>query len=240
MDPKLILAIEEPQLIEHFGATHLLALAFTLFIGFILIYFSRKNPSSQIVVAITILIAFLLITAYPVKIIGRCIDGIEINKDVIYPLQLCDVAAVAGFFALILKNRLCAEITYFFGLAGTLQALFTPSTCYDFPSISYFSFFQLHSTVVIAALYLPLVLCWKPRKGSVMRVWFCGICYMIIVGLFNFITGANYGFLREKAEDSLMDILHPWPYYLIEMTVLALVLFFLLSLPFWRRAGSKG
>jgi len=239
MDPKMILASDAPQIIEHFGATHLCALAFTVCIGFCAIYISRKNPSSQAAATIAIIIAFLLITAYPVKIIGRCIDGIEINKDVIYPLQLCDVAAIAGFFALVLKNRLCAEITYFFGLAGTLQALFTPSTCYDFPSISYFSFFQLHSTVVIAALYLPLALYWKPRKGSVMRVWFCGICYLIIVGAFDFITGANYGFLREKAEDSLMDILHPWPYYLIEMTVLALVLFFLLSLPFWKQGRSK-
>ena len=106
----------------------------TLFIGFFVIYISRRNPSSQICATIAIAIAFLLITAYPVKIIGRFIDGIEINKDVIFPLQLCDVAAIAGFFALILKNRLCAEITYFFGLAGTLQALFTPSTCYDFPT----------------------------------------------------------------------------------------------------------
>jgi|TARA_B110000014_G_C20121490_1_gene594508 hypothetical integral membrane protein (TIGR02206 family) len=239
MDPELILASQAPQLIQHFGATHLIALAVTLFIGFFVIYISRRNPSSQICATIVITIAFLLITAYPVKIIGRFIDGIEINKDVIFPLQLCDVAAIAGFFALILKNRLCAEITYFFGLAGTLQALFTPSTCYDFPSISYFSFFQLHSTVVIAALYLPLALCWKPRKGSVMRVWFCGICYVVIVGSFDFITGANYGFFREKAEDSLMDILHPWPYYIIEMAGLALVLFFVLSVPFLRRSESK-
>ena len=239
MDPELILASETPQLIQHFGASHLSALGVTFLIGFFAIYISRQNPDSQISATIAIIIAFLLITAYPVKIIGRGIDGIEINKDVIFPLQLCDVAAIAGFFALILKSRLCAEITYFFGLAGTLQALFTPSTCYDFPSISYFSFFQLHSTVVIAALYLPLALRWKPRKGSVMRVWLCGICYVVIVGFFDFITGANYGFFREKAEDSLMEILHQWPYYIIEMTGLALVLFFVLAVPFLRRSQSQ-
>ena len=72
-----------------------------------------------------------------------------------------------------------------------------------------------------------------------MRVWFCGISYVIIVGTFDFITGANYGFFLEKAEGSLMDILHPWPYYIIEMTVLALVLFFILSVPFLRRSQSN-
>ena len=239
MDFELILASEVPKLIEHFGATHLFALGVTLFIGSFVIYVSRRNPASKISANIVITMAILLITAYPMKIMGRYIDGIDLNKDVIFPLHLCDVAAITGFFALILKNRLCAEITYFFGLAGTLQALFTPSTCYDFPCVSYFSFFQLHSTVVITALYLPLALCWKPRRGSVMRVWFCGISYVIIVGTFDFITGANYGFFLEKAEGSLMDILHPWPYYIIEMTVLALALFFILSVPFLRRAQSK-
>ena len=46
-------------------------------------------------------------------------------------------------------------------------------------------------------------------------------------------------FDQEPYEGSLMDILHPWPYYIIEMTVLALALFFILSVPFLRRSQSK-
>ena len=122
--------------------------------------------------------------------------------------------------------------TYFFGLAATLQALFTPSTCYNFPSFSFFAFFQLHSIVVIVAIYLPLVLNWRPRKGAVIRVWICGLIYVLIAGTFDWITGANYGFFRYKAEGSLMDVLHDWPFYIIEMTVLALIFFLILALPF--------
>ena len=72
-----------------------------------------------------------------------------------------------------------------------------------------------------------------------MRVWFCGICYVVIFGAFDFITGAISYILRKKAEGSLMDILHPWPYYIIEMAGLALVLFFILAVPFLRRSQSK-
>ena len=44
--------------------------------------------------------------------------------------------------------------------------------------------------------------------------------------------GSNYGFLREKAEASLMDFIGPWPAYIGVMAVLALVFFAILTLPF--------
>src|SRR5438132_907921 len=42
------------------------------------------------------------------------------------PLQLCDVAIFVAAAALWSRNQLLVEITYFWGLAGTLQALLTP------------------------------------------------------------------------------------------------------------------
>jgi len=230
---------EPPLLLTPFGAAHILALAVTFGIGFLLIYISRSYRWPAASGRITVMISVILITSYPMKILARYIDGIDLDIDVIFPFHLCDVAAVSGFFALVLRHRLSAELTFFFGLAATIQALFTPSTCYDFPSISYFAFFQLHSTVVITAFFLPLALQWRPRKGAVIRVWLCGLCYAIFVGIFDYIANANYGFLREKAEGSLMEVLHEEPYHVIEMAVLALVLFFLLALPFTVRSKKK-
>ena len=221
-----------PKLLPHFGSAHIAALLVTLTLGFAIIFYVRLNKSNQFVGVVSSVLAIMLITCYPAKILSRTLDGIPLDKDSMFPLHLCDVAAVAGFFALLFKNRLCAEMTYFFGLAATLQALITPSTCYDFPSFSFFAFFQLHSIVVIVAIYLPLVMDWRPRKKAVLKVWFCGLIYVLVVGTFDWITGANYGFFRYKAEGSLMDVLHDWPFYIIEMALLALIFFFILSLPF--------
>ena len=228
-----------PDLLPHFKQAHLSALFLTLVVGCVVIFTCRIKSSSRFTEMVSAIMAILLITCYPAKILSRTFDGIPLDKDSMFPLHLCDVAAVAGFFALVFKNRLSAEITYFFGLAATLQALLTPSTCYNYPSFSFFAFFQLHSTVVIVALFLPLVFQWRPRKGSVIRVWICGLLYVILAGLFDWISGANYGFFRAKAEGSLMDALHDWPYYILEMALLALLFFFILALPFMKKKHQE-
>jgi hypothetical integral membrane protein (TIGR02206 family) len=49
----------------------------------------------------------------------------------------------------------------------------------------------------------------------------------------NLLTGSNYGFLRSNpALASLLDLLGPWPWYILWLEVLAVLLFTLLYLPF--------
>ena len=132
-----------PDLLPHFKQAHLSALFLTLVVGCVVIFTCRMKSSSRFTEMVSAIMAILLITCYPAKILSRTFDGIPLDKDSMFPLHLCDVAAVAGFFALVFKNRLSAEITFFFGLAATLQALLTPSTCYNYPSFSFFAFFRI-------------------------------------------------------------------------------------------------
>ncbi len=222
-------------LLPHFGPAHLAALAATVAAGAAMVWWARSGRWPARVGRAETVLATLLVTAYPAMILTRFADGIPVHIDVMYPLHLCDVAAVCAFFALVFRHPLAAELTYFWGLAGTLQALLTPSTCYDFPSPAYFAFFIAHSGVVIAALYLPLGLGWRPRRGAVLRAWYWGLGYLGLAGAVDALTGANYAFLRRKAEGSLMEVLGPWPLYVFAMAGLALVLFAVLGLPFWRR-----
>ena len=229
-----LLAADLPTLLDPFGAAHISGLAVSIVVGAVFIWAARSGRWPLAQGRAEIVLAMLLLAAYPAMIVARYIDGIEVSVDVMYPVHLCDVAALTGFFALVFRHALAAELTYFWGLAGTAQALLTPATCYDFPHLAYFVYFQLHSGVVIAALYLPLGLGWRPRKGAVLRVWVWGIGYVAFAGLVDFIAGANYAFLREKADGSLMEVLGPWPVYIAGMVGLALVLFALLGLPFVR------
>ena len=234
----IIIATGNPPLLPPFGSAHIAALGITLAVALLLIPAARYRPRPRFVGLAQALLAILLITSYPANILARFWGDIEITRDMILPLHLCDVAALTGFFALVFHNRLAAELTYFWGLAGTFQALLTPSTCFDFPSPAFFTFFQLHSGVVIAALYLPIGLGWRPREGAVLRAWFWGLGYMVVAGVVNLLIGSNYGFLCEKAEASLMDFLGPWPAYIGVMAVLALVFFAILALPF-RLVGGR-
>jgi hypothetical integral membrane protein (TIGR02206 family) len=56
---------------------------------------------------------------------------------------------------------------------------------------------------------------------------------------FNSIAGTNYGFLNGKpATASLLDVLGPWPLYLLTATLLILVVWALMTWP-WERTAHN-
>jgi uncharacterized membrane protein YwaF len=72
---------------------------------------------------------------------------------------------------------------------------------------------------------------------------------MGVVFVINTLIGSNYMFINRKPDTpSLIDLLPPWPYYLIYLELIGFVVFLLLYLPFIikdRRAkavvsGSQG
>lgn len=158
------------------------------------------------------------------------------------PLQLCDVAIFIAAAALWTRQPLLVEMTYFWGLAGTVQALFTPDLPQHFPSYPYFQYYIAHGGVVAAALVLVIGLRLSPRPRAVLRVAAVTIAYVAFAGLVDAVTGADYMFLRSKPPSpTLLDALGPWPVYLLSAAVLSIALFALLNAPFWfGRAARSG
>jgi hypothetical integral membrane protein (TIGR02206 family) len=150
------------------------------------------------------------------------------------PCHLCDVAAVSGGIALWVRNRLAAEIVYFFGLAGTLQGLITPNLQADYPDPRFMVFFLLHAGVVVTAMHVVTSMRCPPRSGALLRMFGVTMIYAVSVAILNHLLGTNYGFLCHKPEQaSLMDSLGPWPWYIGSMILLCLALYALLYLPFY-------
>jgi len=158
------------------------------------------------------------------------------------PLQLCDVAILITAAALWTRNRLAVEVSYFWGLAGTIQALFTPDVPQHFPSYPYFQYYIAHGGVVAASLILVVGMRLHPRPWAVVRVAGLTIAYAALVGITDAVTGANYMYLRSKPPSpTLLDVLGPWPLYIFSATLIAFVLFAILDAPFaLRRVLSSG
>jgi len=158
------------------------------------------------------------------------------------PLQLCDVAILVTAAALWTRNRLAVEVSYFWGLAGTIQALFTPDVPQHFPSYPYFQYYIAHGGVVAASLILVVGMRLHPRPWAVVRVAGLTIAYAALVGITDAVTGANYMYLRSKPPSpTLLDVLGPWPLYIFSATLIAFVLFAILDAPFaLRRVLSSG
>jgi hypothetical integral membrane protein (TIGR02206 family) len=157
------------------------------------------------------------------------------------PLQLCDVAIFAAAFALLTRHPLLVEVTYFWGLAGTIQALFTPDLPQHFPSYPYFQYYIAHGGVVAAALVLVFGLGIRPRPWALVRVTGLTLAYAALVGFVDALTGADYMYLRSKPVASTpLDWMGPWPWYILSAAVVALLLFAILDAPFrWRPGGLR-
>jgi hypothetical integral membrane protein (TIGR02206 family) len=159
------------------------------------------------------------------------------------PLQLCDVTVIAAAFALWLRRPLLVELTYFWALAGSTQALLTPDLPQHFPSFLFVQYYVAHGGSVTAALLLVVGLRLTPRRRAVISVAVITIGYAALVGLVDAVTGANYMYLRFKPPSPTpLDLLGPWPWYLVPAALIGAALFLVLDLPFRLRTrlGRSG
>jgi hypothetical integral membrane protein (TIGR02206 family) len=132
------------------------------------------------------------------------------------------------------------ELTYFWGPAGTLQAVVTPDLSVSFPHLNFFEFILGHLGIVIAALYLVVSLGVEPRRGSVPRVVAITAAYTAFVGVVDWLTGGNYMYLsRVPTHSWLLSALGPWPWYIVSAAGVAVVLLLILDAPFRCRAVAR-
>lgn len=156
------------------------------------------------------------------------------------PLDLCDVALVIAAIACWWPEwQLGIELTYFWGLAGTLQAVATPDLAAGFPHLEFFQFVIGHVVIVVAAVYLVVGLRLAPRPGSVPKVFAITAGYTALVGVVDLLLDANYMYLaHEPRSTSLLSVLGPWPWYIVSAAGVAIVLFRLLDVAY-RQAARR-
>lgn len=149
------------------------------------------------------------------------------------PLELCSISLYLCTAMLLFNNRFLFQIAYFAGIGGALQALLTPVLWYPFPHFRFIEFFLAHMAIILSVLYMVWVEKFRPTLKSVWLTMLFLNVLIVPVGLVNWLTGGNYMFLARKPESaSLLDLLGPYPWYLLSMEIAALVVFLLLYLPF--------
>ncbi len=164
-------------------------------------------------------------------------EGLSARGDL--PLHLTDAATVAAVVALWRSSPLAFELTYFWALTATVQALATPDLRQGFPDYRAWTFVIAHSGVVVAAVLLAWGLGRTPRPGAVPRIFALTLAWTVVAAIGTLATGGNYMFLRRPPPGgSLLDLMGPWPWYIASGAIVALVLFWLLDRPFDRRRGA--
>jgi hypothetical integral membrane protein (TIGR02206 family) len=221
-----------------FTPAHFITLAIGCAITSALIVFAKRSKKNQRIV--TALLTFLNLAAYPLALFAW--RDHPKSLDNVLPLHLCDLAAIVAGFALFTKRPILLTLTYFWGIAATTQALLTPAITIGPPELPFVHFFIQHFAIVAAAIYIPLVLKWRPEAPwwkSPLKVFGITFVYQGIALLINTTLKTNFAFASRPPDNpSLIDHLGPWPLYLFALQAMALILFVLLALPFRNCAGK--
>ena len=155
------------------------------------------------------------------------------------------MAVLVAAAACLWRVPVLVELTYFWGLTGTFQAVITPDLDVVFPRRVFFQYVVGHVGIVTGALFLVIGLRITPRPGAVRRTYAVTAAYTAFVGLVDWVSGANYMFLRHPPSNwTMLRLLGPWPWYIVTAAAVAVVLFAVLNAPFWysrrRRSGDDG
>ena len=223
---------------EHWSGEHLAALLATVVVSAVLVAGARRwgdawaRPVGR-ALAVVIAAAFACEhVTYAVR--GRW--AVEVNL----PLHLTDAVTLASIVALWRPERaLLVELVYFWALSASLQAVLTPELGASFPDVLFLTYFATHAGAVAAACLLVFGARRAPRRDAVPRVYAITAGFAALAAVGTVVTGGNYMFLRRKpADGSLLDLMGPWPVYILAGAALALLLFVALAALARRVAGA--
>lgn len=220
--------------------------------------FTTYGPSHWAVIAVFVVGAVLAVrlgrrqTEHRSRVFGRVMGGLtaaiyvamfaytlfppSIERSV--PLRLTDLATVVGAYALWSQRQWAYVLTYYWGLVLSTQALVSPVLkSPDFPHYEFLAFWSIHLLVVWAAIYLTWGRGMRPRWRDYPFTVAVTVAWAVGTMTFNGMAGTNYGFLNAKpATASLLDLMGPWPVYVLVASALVLVVWALMTWP-WHRAG---
>lgn len=153
----------------------------------------------------------------------------------VLPFHMCDLSEILVAWFLLGGPKICYKIAFFWGMAGATLAMITPDIQkFD---IEYVYFYIGHGMIILGIMYATITLNHRPYfkdVGLVSLITLFGLVPAILI--INSVLGdpANYWYFAQKpAGESLFDLFPDPPYHLLITTPIALIMFYLLYIPFF-------
>jgi len=214
-----------------FGAQHLGALSVFALCMLAAVWCIRNFDKRQNLLFSRGLSIFLAITVIIFSAIKIYFNRFNLLIDL--PLSLCNLFAILAPLLFWHPNQRRLEVIYFLVMAGTVQAMLTPDLYVGFPSNEFFKYWIVHGGLVVLVIHSIFAFQMYPRlKGILITFGWLTLYALALYGL-NLLIGANYLYLMNKPGNaSILDLLGPWPLYILVGELLAMVFFALFYLPF--------
>ena len=225
---------------EFFGFAHIVAMGVVLAVPIVLTLVVKRLDSARATQAIcnvfagVIALNEVLNWSYRIAMVG-----VHEFVQEYMPLHVCGITVFAVVAMLVFRRQTAYEIAYFWGLVGATNAVVTPQLDIGYPQYRFFQYFIAHGGIVVAALFATWGLGMRPTGRSVLRVFvLLNVLAVVLIGV-NLMLGSNYMFLCQPPLTKSPFFFLPWPWYLLFLDGIALVLFYVLFIPFSRRKSYK-
>ena len=159
------------------------------------------------------------------------------------PLHLCDISVFVMLFTLATNKKVLAELSYYAGLVGALLAVCFPaiSETGSIYTIAVIRYYITHIALVGVGCYFTYGRRYYPGKGAILRSYLAVHLYALLVTPLNLVLGTNYFFTLTAPKQ--LAFIHAYPHwlFLVVMSLIFLLSFCLLHLPFvWLQRGKLG
>ena len=108
----------------------------------------------------------------------------------------------------------------------------TPEFTLGMDGFLFYEYYISHGGILLSALYLTLVLSFKPREGSWWKVFLRSQVLILIIGASNWVLSANYMYFSQKPIVENPFLIGNWPWYIFFIDLFAMVHFLLIYIPF--------
>lgn len=235
-------ALEAVEPIGHmpsYSPEHIAVLAVTVIAAIVLVPVFRKLRGSASESHVYTVSGYVMLAVTIIWTVwGLLPTNWDINQSL--PFHFSDALRFITAIALITRTGWAIAISYYWGLTLNIQSIITPDLNYfQFPVLEFAAYWLLH----VVALLAPIVMTWGSGFRPTWRAY--GIGYLataIWAGIaitVNTFTGANYAYLSHApAGASLLDVLGPWPTYILWEGVLIAVVWALMTWP-WERKHAR-
>lgn len=215
-----------------FTPAHYLPIILIILFGLLISLYARmyQNERQQRITGLFLgLIPFLGIF---LKLFFNTYEGFNYHKDL--PFHVCNFLAILAPVIMWKKNRFWLSVAYFWIIAGTLNANITPDIEFGYPHWGYFCYWLMHTGLLIIPIYSILVYRIHITLKDLGVAFFLANLYLIFSLAVNFSIDSNYMYTKQKPPmASLVDLMGPWPWYLVTAQFVALLLFLIAYIPFF-------
>lgn len=151
------------------------------------------------------------------------------------PLHMCNLTLIIAILTMLTKSQKLFQLTYFWCL-GALFAVITPDIKYSFPHPLTLSFYITHFYLLFAAIYGILFFNFKPTFKGWVNSFITLNIFAFIIFFINKKLGTNYLYVNRIPNfSSPLDYFGQWPYYIIVVEIIYLILTYGIYYPFRRK-----